>query len=735
MSVSQRVHGVKILKAVSSPLRLQILSHLFDEGPLSYTELMNSIKMSPSRDAGRFAYHLKFLLKSDLVEADVEAKKYCLSDLGKMVIDVADRIEKRAFKSRELLVRTSRFALEEFDANRITNSLIKEAKVPAELAQKVAKEAEKELLKSKTKYITAPLVREVVNAILVEKGLEEYRNKLTRLGLPVQEVAALIESKDDKPHSAFEVQKTAGKSVLDEYVLLNVFPRDVADAHLSGSLHVEGLDSWILEPNEVMHDLRFFLQNGLNMEKVDTTYASIPPPYDLQSALLTASSTLMHSAKESHSMQTFDYFNIFLAPFMKDQQTPEAKERLRQFITSIAQFADITLGIELTVPNFLAEKTAIGPHGKSVGKLGEFAAEAQLLASLIIELLTEEAATKPFFNPRLVVKVRTESFEDPRAKAVLLKAHGLAANTSLPFFANLLGKRNFQSSFSGSGFLVRPDRTRDWEIDTMRTGCLGSITVNLPRVVYECEHDKTKFMSLLKERIELAARAIEIKYQALKRNGRSLLPFLTQNVNGDHYFRLENSSATVNLAGFREATEVFTEKSLDSLKTEELANELGQEVSAFVTKIGRRHGRRISTTILPSKVASERLARLDVERYGLARVRFSGARENPFYSTSERLAFNNAKVSSNSLVENQGFSRLNVDGLDLIDLGSSEHDPSELLALTEKLVREGVVSLFAYDRSFTYCANCKKSWFGKLQKCPSCGAVGSLTLFDRFGSV
>src|SRR5512136_2158585 len=131
VNLPQRIRGVKILKAVSSPLRLQILSLLLDKGALSYTELMNALKMNPSRDAGRFAYHLKFLLKADLVEADVEAKKYVLTDLGKMVIDVAERVEKKAVKPRGMVVRTSHLTLEEFDANKIANSLIKEAKVPA----------------------------------------------------------------------------------------------------------------------------------------------------------------------------------------------------------------------------------------------------------------------------------------------------------------------------------------------------------------------------------------------------------------------------------------------------------------------------------------------------------------------------------------------------------------------------------------------------------------------------
>ena len=261
----QRARGVKVLKAVSSPLRLQILNLLFDKSALSYTELMNQLKMNPSRDAGRFAYHLKFMLKADLVEADVEAKKYYLTDLGKMVLDVADRVEKKAFKPRGMLVRTSHLTMEEFDANKIANSLIKEAKVPAELAQKAAKETEKRLIKSKTKYLTAALIREVVNGILIEKGYEEYRHKLTRVGMPVHEVTASIEAKDQATDSTTLLAR-AGESVLGEYTLLNIFPRDIADAHLSGAIHIDSLGTWILKPNEVSHDLRFFFQNGVKLD-------------------------------------------------------------------------------------------------------------------------------------------------------------------------------------------------------------------------------------------------------------------------------------------------------------------------------------------------------------------------------------------------------------------------------------------------------------------------------------
>ena len=50
--------------------------------------------------------------------------------------------------------------------------------------------------------------------------------------------------------------------------------------------------------------------------------------------------------------------------------------------------------------------------------------------------------------------------------------------------------------------------------------------------------DKNKFFDLLKERYELAARALGIKYSTLKQFGKNSLPFLMKSSNGDTYFRL-----------------------------------------------------------------------------------------------------------------------------------------------------------------------------------------------------
>lgn len=733
MSVPQRVRGVRILKAVSSPLRLQILNLLFDRGPLSYTELMASLKMNPSRDAGRFAYHLKFLLKADLVEADVEARKYCLTELGKMVIDVADRIDRKVMKPKSTLVRTSRPALEEFDANKIASSLIREAKMPAELAQRVAKEVEKQLVRSKTKYLTAPLVREVVNAILIEKGLEEYRHKLTRLGIPVHDVTGLVESKSKPLRPSASVQELAGETVFREYTLLKIFPRDISDAHLSGSLHINNLSSWILTPSEVMHDLRFFLGKGLELEKIDPLQPSYPPPQSLEAALSVSLNVLLHSRKEIDSSQTMDYFNVFLAPFAKGVEMSQVKEALRLFITSLTQHLQVSLGLELTLPDFLADKPATGPYGKRIGKYSDFAEQTQSLASLVLEILAEENARKPLTEPSIILKTRAETAKDERAKALLLKAHKLASETAILYFANLLQNDRRCSAFSSSGLRLDADFDGDWEIDTLRTGCLGTVTINMPRIVSESGKDKARFFELLRERVEMASRALEIKHNALKHNGQNLLPFLLQSSNGDQYFRLDVCSRTVNLAGLKEAAEMFCEKSMSDEKTVAFLAEVTQNFSAYVQKIGRRRGKRLSPATLPATEASERLARTDIERFGVAKIKFSGPRDKPFYSTVSRATVPDEKGAQGSLAFEHNMIEAHRGGsLMAVELDEIKREPDGLLEVTGQLFEKYGVDFLTYDRKMTYCQNCRKSWFGLLHKCPSCGAVGTLTFFDRF---
>ena len=158
----------------------------------------------------------------------------------------------------------------------------------------------------------------------------------------------------------------------------------------------------------------------------------------------------------------------------------------------------------------------------------------------------------------------------------------------------------------------------------------------------------------------------------------------------------------------------------------------------FKAKVGRKHGKRFFPVILQSVEASERLAQLDIEKYGLAKVKFSGTRDKPFYSTTKRLriqAGNGLSITPESLENAEKLKGLSNGGnLSVIELEQSEYKAEDLLNLTTQLVQTQTVEFFTYNRAMTYCSNCDKSWLGTLHKCPQCGAISTLTVFDRFSS-
>jgi ribonucleoside-triphosphate reductase len=252
--------------------------------------------------------------------------------------------------------------------------------------------------------------------------------------------------------------------------------------------------------------------------------------------------------------------------------------------------------------------------------------------------------------------------------------------------------------------------------------------------VYESQGDEVKFAEILDGRLEMTSRAFDIKHAAVKQHGEKLLPFLMQNTNGDQYFRLTNSLRLVNFVGFKEMLEAIPKKT-DSkdAKAVKRADSIIHCIAECARRSSRKGRRRLFPVMLPDDEASERLAQLDVDRYGLGKVKYSGSREKPFYSTVRAYPFDgNNTLTENSQVEHDFRSALEGGCLSVIDLGDDPRTPDELCNLSMHIAEKGLSEFFTYDRKLTYCSNCRKSWFGTLAKCPSCGSVGTLVAYDRF---
>ncbi|TES97025.1 MAG: hypothetical protein E3J90_07380 [Promethearchaeota archaeon] len=243
---SDKNHDVleKQLKTLGQKIRIDILKKLsLSSNPLPYSILQKEV-LGTNPNSVNFSFHLKTLKNSDLMLTTDEG--YVLSVLGRQILKNIVSIEKILNdKNKTIMIRTSKYSKEPFDSSKIENYLIKEGQVDRHLAKQIAKEVEERLSKTNIAYLTAPLMREYINGILLESGQEEIRHRLTRLGTPPYEVSRYFDNSRINPE---QLLSKLGSEVSEQFLLLNLLPKNLADMYLSGELVLLNLNYWSLRP-------------------------------------------------------------------------------------------------------------------------------------------------------------------------------------------------------------------------------------------------------------------------------------------------------------------------------------------------------------------------------------------------------------------------------------------------------------------------------------------------------
>ena len=144
-----------------------------------------------------------------------------------------------------LFVQTSDEAIDGWNREKIDEALISEASVDREMAETISLEVQKTIMASGIATVTAPLIRELVDARLIERGMEEARKKHTRLGVPLYDAEQMIMHPNKEnatvPHGPEATNLTLAENIKKEYALLNVFSSQVGEAHMRGSIHLHDL--------------------------------------------------------------------------------------------------------------------------------------------------------------------------------------------------------------------------------------------------------------------------------------------------------------------------------------------------------------------------------------------------------------------------------------------------------------------------------------------------------------
>ena len=236
----------KQLKTLGQKVRIDILKKLKNsQNDISFSKLQKDV-LEGNSSTINLSFHLNALKKCELINNTEDG--YYITQLGKKIFENILSIERiLGEKSKSKMIGTSKYSKELFDSSKIEEFLITEGDMELFLAKQIAREVEDRLDNLNIEYLTAPLMREYINAILLENGLEEVRHKLTRLGTPPFEVSKLFNSIDSQLTPEKFINKL-GSDVSEQFLLLNLIPKNLADLYLSGEIALLNLNYWSLRP-------------------------------------------------------------------------------------------------------------------------------------------------------------------------------------------------------------------------------------------------------------------------------------------------------------------------------------------------------------------------------------------------------------------------------------------------------------------------------------------------------
>ena len=671
-----------------------------------------------------------------------EIKMLVYDSLKKVDVKVADKY----LATNKLRVRTSRDTIESFDKSKIANTLIVETGASEEVADRIASDVWKELKKLDVEFLSAPMIREIVNTKLVEHGLETLRKRYTRLGIPVFNITSLIEngSRDNANmiHNPETVHKYVADEALKQYALLHILPTELADAHMAGDIHVHDLEFFAGRPmNCLQHDLRLFIKHGLKVDGTGDHTSVAGPPNHIETLMNHAGEIMLASQQNMSGGQAMSLWNVFVAPFARGLPYEKVKQAVQMFVYNLnmayaargSQVPFTSINMEFTVPEFLLEEAAYGPRGRLVGVYGDFEDETRMLQRAFTETLLEgDADGKPHLFPNTIYTLRKEVLKDEFEDDLRL-VHELSAKYGSAYFINMLANyRKNMANYMGCRTSLGDNWTGDWDKDCLRTGNLAYVTLNLPRIAYN-SRDDTEVFEYLDSYIDMAVEVLKLRReQALNcLNEYNLLPFLKQEVEDELYYRIENSTVSFGFVGLNEALESYLGAGIENQDSDKFGIKMIQHINKRAEQLKAETGWRWTVLQTPAESTAYRFASLDRKKYKDKAV-VQGDQGAYYYTNSSHVPVNSEVMLPEKIKIEEKYHPLTLGGhIFHAFMGESYSDPASLMSLTDKIARKSDIGFWAYSSALSFCIKCKTLMKGLNDECPTCGEREDVEWYDR----
>ncbi|WP_300606693.1 anaerobic ribonucleoside-triphosphate reductase [Methanohalophilus sp.] len=574
-------------------------------------------------------------------------------------------------------VRTTDGHMVEWDRNIVVNQLIKETQlserfhdVPAitkEEALEIAKETEKRIRSMNLKFLSGPLIRELVNMILLEKNKIEWRNVSTRVGTPVYDSCEIDlgtgfeanENANLQENAETSHKKKADKISKEQYLLL--LPPKLADLHLNGDFHIHDLEYMGTRAFCQDWDLRYFLYYGLMPDGSGSKASVAGPAMNAEVAILHAVKALGSAQTNFAGGQGFYNFLTFLAPHFEGKSYKEIEQLMQMFVYEMTQMMVARGGqlvfssVQLSpgVPKLWKDKPVVyrgkvwdGTNGTEKRVYGDFEREVRLAFKALMNVMLEgDYWGKPFNFPKPEISIEPDFMEEdemfnlahpelPTYDELYTLTFELAAKYGTPYFDNQLpayrGAGNGISCYQCCAYQFSANEEDDECFEDklyFRNGAhfsMGSwqvVSLNCPRAAYKAKGNDEELYARLRHLMDMAVEVFHTKVKWMTpiiESGR--MPFATQTPKdpvtgkkGAVAVDLDGLVFTIGVIGINEMVQYHTGSQIyESKDAFRLAVRAMTEMEIYAKELSRKHGIEIALARTPAETTGQRFGVSDL---------------------------------------------------------------------------------------------------------------------------
>ena len=556
--------------------------------------------------------------------------------------------------------------VEKFDLNRIKNAILKALQAvdrsDETLAQLCAREVV-EVLKSKplNYYPEVEETQDIVETILFKydqydaakayilyraqhKNIRDVKNAF----LDVVEILDSYVYQDDwrvrensnSDYSFSGLLLHAAGSMVANYTLNKIYPPEIAYAHKHGDIHVHDLSMGIAGYCAGW-SIRELLLSGFGGV---SGKVSAKPPHHLTTALGQIVNFLGTMQNEWAGAQAFNSFDTYLAPFIRQDMLDykAVKQAIQSFIFNLnvasrwgGQTPFTNLTFDWVVPEDLRNQPVIlgGEFKDSV--YGDYQEEMDVINRAFLEVMAEGDSTGRIFTFPIPTYNITEDFNWDSENARIL--FEITAKYGIPYFQNFINSELNPSDVRSMCCRLQLDlrklrnKTGGLFGSGEKTGSIGVVTINLPRIGY-LARDKEDFLNRLGKAMDLAKQSLEIKRKIVQKNmDRGLFPY-----SKIYLGTLEHHFSTIGLVGMNEAVENFF-NGQHNIVTDQ-GKKFSVEVLEFMRERLKNYQEETENIYnleaTPAEGTSYRLARIDKKLFN--NIITAGENE-PYYTNSSLL--------------------------------------------------------------------------------------------------